>query len=296
MISRENDEIKLVHTSGNSARVSTLGATITSFKDSQQNEHLFLSEKLKPGKAIRGGIPIAFPVFGKPPADGPYSDLPQHGYARISEWSYDDTPVMDSEDGVSVKLTLNSPPTRPPATLVYTVTLTAHQLTSTLHVKNTSSSDVLPFQALLHTYHLGNPRKVGVKGLKGVRYNDKAAGGSTLIESHDVVHADKLTDSVYLSTGNELELTNGIKIRKHNFPDTVVWNPSVSASISRFTSDKTLKESAKSMADMHDGGWNEFVCVEPGHVNDFYKLEPGKEWIGMQVITIPNQAPSSLFT
>ncbi|TIA88681.1 hypothetical protein E3P99_02446 [Wallemia hederae] len=274
MITKENDAIKLVHDSGNSAVVSTLGATVVSFQDAHKKEHLFLSEKRKPGKAIRGGIPIAFPVFGKPPAEGPYSDLPQHGYARISEWSYDETPVMDSKDGVSVRLTLDSPPTRPPATLVYTVTLTAHQLACTLHVKNTSSSDVLPFQALLHTYHLGNPRNVGVKGLKGARFNDKTAGGNTLIESHDVVHADGLTDSVYLATTNELELTNGVKIRKHNLPDTVVWNPS---------------ESAKSMDDMHDGGWNEFVCVEPGHVNDFYQLEAGKEWVGMQVITLPSQ-------
>lgn len=40
------------------------------------------------------------------------------------------------------------------------------------------------------------------------------------------------------------------------------------------------------MADMHEGGWNEFICVEPGHVRDFYDLVPGKEWIGFQVITI----------
>ncbi|TIB84558.1 galactose mutarotase-like protein [Wallemia mellicola] len=271
MISKENKEIKIVHSSGNSVVINKLGATITSFKDAHQKEHLFLSNKLIPGKAIRGGIPIAFPVFGKLPTSGAYSDLPQHGYARISEWTYDETPVMDNDDGVSVRFILESPPKLPPARLIYTVTLTAHQLTSTLHVKNTSSTDVLPFQALLHTYYAGNPNEVGVKGLNGVRYSDKTTGGETRIESNDVVYANKNTDSVYMNTTDEIHLTNGIKIRKHNLPDTVIWNPS---------------EGAKSMADMHEGGWNEFICVEPGHVRDFYDLVPGKEWIGFQVITI----------
>ncbi|TIB38612.1 hypothetical protein E3P86_01533 [Wallemia ichthyophaga] len=271
MISLENDKIHLIHSTGNSTTVSTLGATITSFKDSHGNQLLFLSNKCQPNKAIRGGIPIAFPIFGKPPSDGPYKQLPQHGYARISNWFYDG-PIMDSDDGVSIKLSLNSPPQLPPATLTYTVTLSAHQLTSTLHVHNPSSTQSLPFQALLHTYHLANPHNVGVIGLNGATYLDKTASSNKVIESRDIVHANNLTDSVYLSTNDHLQLSNGVKIRKHNFPDTVVWNPS---------------ESAKNMSDMHENGWNQFVCVEPGHVNDFYSLEPNCQWIGMQVITIP---------
>lgn len=37
---------------------------------------------------------------------------------------------------------------------------------------------------------------------------------------------------------------------------------------------------------MHENGWNEFICVEPGHVNEFKQLEPQSEWIGMQVLQL----------
>lgn len=29
-----------------------------------------------------------------------------------------------------------------------------------------------------------------------------------------------------------------------------------------------------------------FVCVEPGYVRGFKKLEPGSRWIGQQVLTL----------
>lgn len=29
-----------------------------------------------------------------------------------------------------------------------------------------------------------------------------------------------------------------------------------------------------------------FVCVEPGHVRGFATIEPGKTWIGQQVISV----------
>ncbi len=35
------------------------------------------------GKAIRGGIPLCFPWFGPHVQD---ASLPQHGFARISDW------------------------------------------------------------------------------------------------------------------------------------------------------------------------------------------------------------------
>lgn len=29
-----------------------------------------------------------------------------------------------------------------------------------------------------------------------------------------------------------------------------------------------------------------YVCVEPGHVRGYIKLEPGKTWIGQQVLSV----------
>ena len=228
-ITTEGNFINLNHKSGVSAQVSLIGATVTSWKDSKGEEKLFLSKSsvLDGSKAIRGGIPIAFPVFGKPPVEGPYKDLPQHGYARITKWVHESN-KLDNDDGVSVGFSLNSPPGYPACRLYYTVTLTQHQLTSTLHVKNLSSSSNLQFQALLHTYHKANPHTVTVEGLKGSSYLDKVNNNAKEVESKDFIKTDKFTDSVYISTNDNLKLSNGISIRKHNFPDTVLWNPSVS--------------------------------------------------------------------
>lgn len=53
-------------------------------------------------KAVRGGIPVVFPFFG--PATRPeHTKIPQHGFARSSQWHYVST-VLDSAAGVSVQL------------------------------------------------------------------------------------------------------------------------------------------------------------------------------------------------
>merc|ERR1712048_1124129 len=66
------------------AVVSTWGATVLSWTVNGK-ERLFLSntaneDSPKPGKGIRGGIPVVFPNFG------PWTLGPQHGFARYKTW------------------------------------------------------------------------------------------------------------------------------------------------------------------------------------------------------------------
>lgn len=66
-----------------SCEVYLFGATLTSWLDNGV-ERIFVSDlSVYNGvKAIRGGIPLAFPQFSQPnPA------MPQHGFARISMWT-----------------------------------------------------------------------------------------------------------------------------------------------------------------------------------------------------------------
>ena len=55
----------------------------------------------RPGKAIRGGIPVCLPWFGGGP-DG--TRTPAHGYARISAWSLQTALRGSGPDGPSVLL------------------------------------------------------------------------------------------------------------------------------------------------------------------------------------------------
>lgn len=77
--------VRVTHSSGASVELVTFGAHILSFKTSTGQPLLYLSSKaaLDGTKAIRGGIPIAFPQFA---AQGP---LPMHGFARTSTWTLD---------------------------------------------------------------------------------------------------------------------------------------------------------------------------------------------------------------
>merc|ERR1712110_424590 len=87
--------------SESSAQIYTYGATVTSWCH-KGAEKLFLSTKAKldGSKAIRGGIPVVFPNFG------PWKLGPQHGFARISNWS-----IVDRGDDFVILSLKNSPET-----------------------------------------------------------------------------------------------------------------------------------------------------------------------------------------
>ena len=63
-ISHENSRISAVLPTGESVEILLHGATVISWKDAAGNELLWLSEgaKLDGSKAVRGGIPVVFPV------------------------------------------------------------------------------------------------------------------------------------------------------------------------------------------------------------------------------------------
>jgi len=63
-ISHSNSRVSAVLPTGESVEILLYGATIISWKDAAGNEKLWLSEKAKLDgtKAVRGGVPLVFPV------------------------------------------------------------------------------------------------------------------------------------------------------------------------------------------------------------------------------------------
>ncbi|PWN53674.1 galactose mutarotase-like protein [Violaceomyces palustris] len=298
-----------------SAEVRLYGATVTSWKSNGGQEKLFLSSKaaLDGSSAIRGGIPIVFPVFGSPSdhKDAPLevSRLPKHGFARTENWSISNrlSPV-DEEGQVSVTLELSTT-TRPNLKAVwdydlhleYTVTLTPSTLKCRLTVAHlaTSPNSPMPFQALLHNYlAVPDSTKAGISDLSGSFYLDKNAGGEEGEELSqeiklqgepcDRVYVGKVKDSADgLSDGGRditlkynasllddplRRMGKGVELsRSKELRDTVIWNPG--------------QEAGDAIADLHEGGWKEYVCVEPGSVAGFEKLESGQTWQAEQTLT-----------
>jgi len=300
-VQQKADRVILQHPKGASAEILLYGASVVSWRSGSKiepefiQERLFVSSKayLDGSKPVRGGIPVVFPCFG-PPSHPQHSKLSQHGFARNTVWSFDSV-VMDNDDRVSVRFTLEPTPDIKAIYdhsfhLGYLVTLAQHQLSTDLHVKNTSSapSDVIEFQALFHNYIRAPSKSVLIYPLAGKSYYDKTESTNEgrqmpKTEVRNGVDVLKFTDSVYEDAGQQYEIKwpgGCVDVRTVSLKDLVVWNPQADA--------------GKKMADMEDDGWERFVCVEPGYVRGFMKLEGGATWIGQQVLTVTGETKQML--
>jgi glucose-6-phosphate 1-epimerase len=286
--------------SGAVLEVYTHGATVTSWVPRPGGpDVLFVSSAAvwDGVKAVRGGIPLAFPQFA---AQGP---LPMHGFARVSTWAVDT--VVDG--GVTLTLA-DSAATRalwPHAfRLVYRVTFSGEALSTTLEVHHAPDTPAdappLVFEALLHSYFGVGEGGVGaggvrVAGLAGVTYLDKPAGGATVVEASDAFELLGEVDRIYKDAPGDVSVTglrqpggpSALTIRRraavrdeapalkqvveHAPLDVVVWNagPAKCASI----------------ADFGPEDWRSYVCVEPGRVSDKVTLPPRRVWSIMQTVT-----------
>lgn len=180
------DRVKLSLPTGESAEILLYGATVISWiADSRERLFLSSSAHLDGSKAVRGGIPLVFPVFGPPPSSGPTSTLPQHGFARVSKWEVLGK-SSNSAESVSVDFGLGSENVTVEFRkkwpfdfgLIYTVELRKGSLETKICVRN-EGNESFEFQTLFHTYlKVGDVGKVEVEGLKGVVYKDKTKGGA----------------------------------------------------------------------------------------------------------------------
>ncbi|KAF9438501.1 hypothetical protein BGZ76_007484 [Entomortierella beljakovae] len=281
-LSQQSDKVVLTHPSGASSEIYFFGATLTSWKIANK-ERIFLSEKaiLDGSKAIRGGIPLVFPVFGKSKPPHVTSNLPQHGFARISRWKL----VNSSEDSEAVTAQLGLDHTMIPQdyrqawpydfSLVYTVKLTVDKIETQLKVHNIGDK-AFDFNTLLHTYFsIPDESKVRVIGLSGVDYTDKVLQKPSLQEGEisiqsevDRVYANVQSGDLHIKYGSE----GGINLHRNGLGDVVVWNPWV--------------EKAAGMADFGDDEYHRMICVEAGQVAEFVALAAGGTWEGSQILSL----------
>ncbi|KAL0563339.1 hypothetical protein V5O48_018730 [Marasmius crinis-equi] len=287
-VEQTNNRVILKHPKGPTVELLLYGSHILSWKSGSPtspeiSERLFVSAKapLDGSAPVRGGIPIAFPAFAAPPHAHPeHSKLGIHGFARSEVWTFDKV-LQDDGSVVSIRLTLSpTPKIREVYTrefqLAFVITLEEFQLTNDLHVTN-PASETLEFHALYHTYIRSPSKDVLITPLKGKKYIDKTdkefQGLKT--EMRDAVDVKRWTDSVYEDTPGEYEVKwpgGGVSIRTRNLKDLVMWNPQA--------------EFGPKIVDLEEGGWEKYVCVEPGYVRGYVQLEGGKAWVGTQTLIL----------
>ena len=299
--SSNDDVVTLKDESGASAKIYLYGATITSFVTASKKEILFVSEKaiVDGSKAIRGGIPLVFPIFG-PPTDES-SDMPQHGFARNNRWtlitSNNNEAILELNyknhvmNGIGTKgfWSLKEDGSHD-VTLRLTVRIQAEFISTTLDITNTSNNNtpLENLQALFHTYYqidnhaALNPDACAVlSGSDGYSIIDKVNGSSpsssschppntpiTVTGEVDRIYnppTDKKSLNVILQTGtnSKIDLKAEASIVGSPLPvSVVVWNPHI--------------EKAKNMGDFGDEQYHDMLCVEPGILNDVPLLQPNQ--------------------
>lgn len=207
------------------AEVSLYGAQVLQWTPTGQLPVIFMSPQavFEQGKALRGGIPICWPWFGKNTED---DSLPSHGVARTALWQLAQTEEL--EDG-TVKLVLALPPTAelmPSGALI--IELGKELLISllTLDVQRT-----MPFSAAMHTYFaVSDYETVAVTGLEECAFTEYADDATPHCED-PLIPAGHI-DRIYHPVPEQQEITihdpaweRSIRILRDGSASAVVWNP-----------------------------------------------------------------------
>jgi glucose-6-phosphate 1-epimerase len=286
-VEESETEILLTYPSDSttSVRILKYGATILSWKI-KGKEQLWLSEKaiLDGSKAVRGGIPLVFPVFGKcEDRNHPTNALPQHGFARNHSWEFlgqVNSDPLTVQFGLGPENLSDSAKAQWPYdfTLIYTVSLASpNSVITGLSVENTDKKP-FDFNVLFHTYfRIPDVVHVNVKGLEGLKVVDKVTKNN-YVEAAGTIVIGQEVDRVYsnLNPNSVVAIDHGthslftIEERK-NLNDVVVWNPWI--------------EKAEGLGDFYPkGGYKNMICVETGSVSSWVKISPSERWESSQTI------------
>ena len=269
--------VLLSHPSGSSADIYLNGAHVTSWIPAGGTEVLFMGKTatFAPGDPIRGGIPVVFPQFGN---TGP---LPQHGFARKSEWRLAEN-ADASDDPATVKLVLTDDHrTRELWPYHFRTELTATIDDKTLQVKldvTNIGDELFSFTSALHTYiGVGDIRETAIRGFTGKWFLDKTQGGNeTKDEAKKLVISDE-TDRVYLKAPKKVEVEDRandrrIEVRAEGFKDAVVWNP--------------WAEKVTGFIGLDTEDYLRMICIEAAQVGSPVELKPGASWSGSQTLAM----------
>ena len=262
--------VALSHPEGGSADFYTSGGQVLSWRPPRQEDVLFLSANVGDRQIAHGGVPVVFPQFGA-------GDLPQHGFARTSEWTIGERSADGDGSSVATMSLRASPATRhiwPHEFQLELVVALGRMLVMTIRATNTGSGP-LTFTVGLHTYfRVRDVRRTAINGLSGLDYRDKTRDLAEFADTSPTLVPKGETDRVYLGAPPVVRISDGervIRVGASGFGNIVVWNPGP-AGDARFG--------------FADGEWTKFVCVEPATITSPVVLEAGETWEGTQTVNV----------
>ena len=243
------------------------GAQLTRFRD-----WLFLSahSNFAAGRAMRGGVPVIFPWFGPNKNN---RDLPQHGWARTTNWQIENVAVdavtlQLEREGWNLKMKFGF----------------GNDLRLRFEAENTGETTE-QFECALHTYFaVDDVANVHIEGLDGITYLDKTDDYRRKTQVGEVTLSGE-TDRIYLDAGGPIRLQDGARTLlisgEMGWRSSVVWNPG--------------RELGAKMKDVGAEEWMRFVCVECGAIaDDAVSLAAGESYVLDVSIEVENRAGGAL--
>ncbi|WOH39185.1 D-hexose-6-phosphate mutarotase [Thalassotalea fonticola] len=236
-----------------SAHLTLHGGHVLSWQPKGHEEVFWMSKKtqLQQGKAIRGGVPICWPWFG------PYNGAGNHGFARTSIWQLSGIDI--SSEGIKIELELSGENCSPSWSYKFSVKqvlMFSTTFSQQLIIENLSHKD-FQFSNALHSYFsVSNPANIAIPDLNSASFDDKI---NQLLgcAPADVFNCTGPIDKIYHHNSSMTLFDKGwkraIEIKKSNSAQWVLWNPGINI--------------AAGMADIHQQGEDEFVCLEAANTN-----------------------------
>ena len=258
-----------VSNSAATAKIALQGAHIFEFVRRGETPLLWLSPsaRFETGKAIRGGIPICWPWFGKNPA---HPDWPQHGFARTALWTLESvtepTEVL-SVVTLSLEHTTIEQPYFPHRFRLQLRIGIGESLSVSLGTKNLDDTPFEITEALHSYFTVGDIDKVTVFGLEDITYADNLESFKRKTEKEPITVSGEV-DRVYLDTAQgitvkDAKLGRDLLIGSKGSRSTVVWNPWI--------------DKAKAMADFTDEGYKSMICIETANaLTNTVTVAPGE--------------------
>ena len=254
--------------------VSLHGGQVLSWVPAGQRDVFWLSSLAKPAPAaIRGGVPVCWPWFGK---QGMPQGAIQHGPVRNMMWKVRACEAMDSGS-----LLLSLEPDRAAAggdaidtyakdlEVCLNIEL-GHDLRMSLQTHNRGTAPFVLTQAL-HTYFaVGDVEQLQLQGVESLRFDSRVDGTQGNLQV-GAFKLQNLCDNTYAQTNQKAEhhyqlidpaWQRQISLTTQGSQSAVVWNPGA--------------EGATAMADVPDTAWKDFLCVEAANAGpDVVMLEQG---------------------
>lgn len=202
--------------------------------------------------AIRGGVPICWPWFGKHPSA---ATAPSHGYARLCAWDLDRiTSLSDGRTEVVMSLpqSAQSGDHRFADMSLSARILVGDSLEVALTTHNKSSASVRVTEGF-HTYfHVSDIAAVQVTGLNDCEYVDLIDNDRRRRQVGAIGFTGEL-GRIFVSCNKtcaieDRQLGRVLRVASAGSQSVAVWNPGLNT--------------ASGMADLGSEGWRTMVCVE----------------------------------